>query len=347
MSAARLRLGVVVSAGVLVLAATAVFGVVAWADRRVPDPAAGASTIATGQWAGGDRIVFRSTAPGDGYGHVASVPLAEPTGPRTVSGETCDRVDATVEHLACLRIVRGVVPTYAATMTDSDGATTGSWPLPGIPNRTRFSPTGELVATTSFVTGHSYATVGFSTATVIARRDGTTLGDLEDWTLVRGGEVVSPVDRNYWGVTFADDETFYATVGMTVSGETWLVRGDIRSRTLTALAENVECPSLSPDGSRIAFKRVTGSGAAGPHWTPAVYDIPTGAVRTLPDERNVDDQIEWLDDQTILYGMPRDDAPGDSDVWQLRADGSTGPTILIEHAWSPAVVPAGTSGSAG
>ena len=74
------------------------------------------------------------------------------------------------------------------------------------------------------------------------------------------------------------------------------------------------------------------------HWTPAIMDLATGEVVMLPESRSIDDQIEWLDDTTILYGMPRADDSGDTDVWALGADGSGAPRILIEHAWSPSVV---------
>ncbi len=343
MSGSRTRVAVVAGVSAALLGGTAAFGVSAWADRREStDPAA--SAAAPGTWAGEGRIVFRTTAPGDDYGHVASVDIDAPAADRRVSSEVCDRVDATPGILSCLRIVRGVVPAYSATVSRPDGSVVGAWPLPGIPSRTRISPAGDLVATTAFVSGHSYATVGFSTATVIARQDGSSLGNLEDWRLTRDGTAIAPSDRNFWGVTFADDQTFYATVGMSVSGTTWLVRGDIPSRTLEMIVENVECPSLSPDGTRIAFKRVTGSDPGGPHWTPAVYDIATGRIDLLPEARGIDDQIEWLDGDTILYGMPRDDTRGDGDVWALDVDGTGEPRVLIEHAWSPAVVPDGSGG---
>ena len=239
----------------------------------------------------------------------------------------------------CLRTERGVVPGYDATLYTDDGVEVASWPLAGIPSRTRISPDGALVATTSFVTGHSYATVGFSTETVVHTTDGRDLGNLEDYTLVVDGEVVAPVDRNYWGVTFIDDTTFYATAGLTTTGTTYLVRGDLESRTLTAVASGVECPSLSPDGTRIAFKHLTSGSGPTAHWTPAVMDLASGDVQVLtPEARNVDDQIAWLDDDTILYGLPRDGAVGDTDVWSLAADGSDGPELFIPHAWSPSVV---------
>jgi len=324
---------------VLALGSTGAVGAVAWQQyqQRLAAPS-DVSTTGADAVTAADRIVFRNTASGEGYGHVASVPIDDPTSTRAVSDVACDRVDATADEFSCLRIVRGITPTYTATFYTADAVETAAWPLPGIPSRTRISSDGTLIATTSFVTGHSYATIGFSTETKIHTRDGSDFGNLEDWTLIIDGADSAPVDRNYWGVTFVDDDTFYATAGMTTEGITYLVRGSISERTLTTLAENVECPSLSPDGTRIAFKRATGGSGPTVHWTPAVYDITTGEVSLLPESRNIDDQIEWLDDKTILYGMPREDAVGDYDVWSLETDDSGEPEVFIEHAWSPSVV---------
>lgn len=323
----------------LALGGTGALGAAAWQQHQQRQEAGSEVATTDAESAtGANRIVFRNTASGEGYGHVASVDLAAPTGTRAVSRLVCDRVDATADELSCLRIVRGITPTYTGALYSAAGAAVASWPLPGIPSRTRISGDGELIATTSFVTGHSYATVGFSTQTTMHTRSGGDLGSLEDWSLTIDGTASAPVDRNYWGITFADDDTFYATVGMTMQGVTYLVRGSISARTLTTLAQNVECPSLSPDGTRLAFKRVTSGAGPTAHWTPAIYDLATGEITLLPESRSIDDQIEWLDDDTILYGMPRADAVGDSDVVALAADGSGQPAVFIEHAWSPAVV---------
>jgi hypothetical protein len=335
----RLKWMLVLGVSVVALGAAAVTGVSAWQSYQARQslPSAVLTSEHTA-WDAGDRIVFRNTAMGQGYGLVASVPLSEPGGARSLSSTACDRVAADADRFMCLHIERGVVPDYSATLRANNGSVVAHWPLPGIPSRTRFSPDGTLVATTAFVTGHSYATTGFSTQTEIRTADGRSLGDLEDWALFVDGAPSAPADRNYWGVTFVDEERFYATVGMTTSGLTYLVRGDIASRTLTSVARDVECPSLSPDGLRIAFKRVTSGAGPTVHWMPAIMDLATGDVRLLPEDRNVDDQLAWLDDATVMYGMPRTDAAGDSDVWTLASDGSGRPRLLIEHAWSPSVV---------
>ena len=336
---ARARWTLIAVLSVLALGATGAVGAASWVQYQDRQSAASAvDTSATTDAVGADRIVFRNTASGEGYGHVASVPIEDPGATRTLSPVACDRVSATAEEFSCLRSVRGITPTYTATLYAVDDTELGAWPLSGIPSRTRVSSDGEYVATTSFVTGHSYATIGFSTQTLIHARDGSAVADLEDWRLLIDGQPSAPVDRNYWGITFVDDDTFYATVGMTTQGITYLVRGSISERSMTTLVPNVECPSLSPDGTRLAFKRVTAGAGATVHWTPAIYDIASGEVSILPEQRSIDDQIEWLDENTILYGMPREGAVGDTDVWALAADGSGAPTVFIEHAWSPTVV---------
>lgn len=282
------------------------------------------------------HIAFRNTAAGDGYGHVATVPLENPQGARTVMAAICDRVYAAGGAFSCLSTNPGIVTTFEAAVYDSTGKTVRSWPLPGIPSRTRVSPDGTLVASTAFITGHAYAPTSFSTATVINKVSGGGYGNLEDFALIVDGKNIAPVDRNLWGVTFApDDETFYATAA---SGDhTWLVRGDLKNRTLTSIHETAECPSLSPDGTRIAYKKNISPGPV-PHWNIAVLKLSTGKETVLSESRSVDDQVEWLDNNTLLYGLPRTSAVGDDDVWSIKAAAGAAPKMFIEHAWSPSVI---------
>ena len=58
----------------------------------------------------------------------------------------------------------------------------------------------------------------------------------------------------------------------------------------------------------------------------------------LPATQGVDDQAEWLDDDTLLYGLPRADQPGTTDVWAVDTAADATPALLIPGAWSPAVV---------
>jgi hypothetical protein len=332
---------VVATAAVLLLGGAVVFGTTQYiAFRAAQDAPSSLDTADVDSTGDSPRILFRNTAPGTGYGYVAAVPLGDPAGPRAVSPVACDRVDAVARNQMCLTIDRGVVTTFTATLFDADWQRVQSWPLPGVPSRTRFSEDGRYVAFSAFITGESYATVGFSISTRIAALADVDVAaepiDLEDFSLTVAGQAVTSVDRNFWGVTFApDDNTFYATAAS--NGQTWLVRGDLAARTLVAIRGNAECPFLSPDGTRIAYKTRPADTPAG-DWSIAVLDLRTNVETVLPGSRSVDDQVEWLDDSTLLYGLPRTDSPGDSDIWSVTADGRSEPRLFIEHAWSPAVV---------
>jgi hypothetical protein len=62
-----------------------------------------------------------------------------------------------------------------------------------------------------------------------------------------------------------------------------------------------------------------------------VLDLRTGRETSLSESRSIDDQIEWLDNNHLVYGDGRD-------VWVVSPDGSGRPRILIPNADSPAVV---------
>jgi WD40-like Beta Propeller Repeat len=282
------------------------------------------------------HLVFRNTALGAHYGDLALVPLTAPDGPRAVVTQSCDRVYARAGSTFCLRADRGLVTTYQAVILGADWQPTVQQPLAGLPSRARISPDGSLVASTTFVFGDSYTNPGqFSTRTLISRRDGSLVADLEQYVVHDGDRTISAADKNLWGVTFADDDRFYVTVAS--GGHTWLAAGSITARSLTTVRSDVECPSLSPDGTRIAFKK-HGNLAPG-RWRLAVYDLRTGAETLLAEARSVDDQVDWLDNTHVMYGLPRiTSGAATSDIWSVPADGTGAPRVLVHDAWSPAVV---------
>jgi hypothetical protein len=268
---------------------------------------------------------------------VALAPLEDLHLPRTTTNLACDRVDFAAGVGLCLAIDRGVFTTARALIFDEKLEVRREISLKGIPNRARLSPDGRFGATTTFVSGHSYADGSFSTeTTLIDLAAATSLGTLEEFSVWRDGSRIQAVDFNFWGVTFADDgDRFYATLA--TAGKIYLVVGSIVDRGVTVLHENVECPSLSPDQTRVAFKRRVN--AAGPiHWQPYVLDLETLAETPLPEARSIDDQIEWLDDREILYALPESSPSAVTHVWRLAADGSGEPRMLIKGAASPAVV---------
>jgi hypothetical protein len=107
---------------------------------------------------------------------------------------------------------------------------------------------------------------------------------------------------------------------------------------MVALRTDAECLSLSPDQSRIAYKKRLESKARGV-WRLAVLDLRTGQESLLAETRRVDDQAEWLDNNRLLYGLPGPRAEATtSDVWVVPADGTGETTVVIPEASSPAVV---------
>jgi hypothetical protein len=284
----------------------------------------------------GPHIVLRSSALGAHYGQLAAVHLGDPAGARASLGLTCERTYATKTAGACLFAKRGVVQTYGITTLDAQLRPIGNAELVGLPSRARMSADSSLIASTTFVGGHSYAQASFSTETII-RRDGQSLGNIESWKSTVDGRLLRSVDRNFWGVTFADDDdTFYATAAS--GSTTWLMRGSLKAKSMIALRTDAECPSLSPDQTKIAYKKRLGSKERGV-WRLAALDLRTGQEALLAETRSVDDQVEWLDNDRLLYGLSR---PGSdattSDVWVVPADGSGTPAVFIPEASSPAVV---------
>lgn len=324
---------------VLVLAGAGAYAAVAFQRFQESRSSASAVSVSSGgALPAASFVLFRNTAPGQGYGMAGTVPLTAPSGQRLLAPEACDRVYGTAGSVVCLKTNRGLVTSFEAVLLNREWQPTGRWALPGIPSRTRMSADGSMVSTTVFVSGHSYGVSGFSTETSISRTDGGAgTGNLEDFALLVNGERVTAADRNIWGVTFVpgQPDAFYATASS--QGKIWLVRGSLQDKTLTVTATGIECPSVSPDGTRIAYKKSV-SGTLVGHRNIAVLDIASGTETVLAEQRDIDDQLEWLDASTVVYGVPRDESGQDSDIWSLATDPAAQPSLFIEHAWSPAVV---------
>ena len=323
----RLRAFVLVSVACLLTAGAAIASAVLKAGPgKASDGVRFALTSA--REAGSPVMVYRSLA-GSTRDQVGIVPL-EGGGAARLSALRCERVHFNRGTGLCVARGAGFAAGYRARIFGEDLRVRRELDLTGIPSRARVSSDGRLGSVTMFVTGHAYAVAGsFSTETkLIDLRRGVTIADLEDFTISRGGRVVTADDVNFWGVTFAKDgDRFYAT--MATGGRTYLVRGSIRDRTMRALKENVECPSLSPDGTRIAYKKRVG--ARDVPWRLTVLDLATLRETPLGEPQGIDDQAEWLDDRHVAYGL-------DGEVRVVAADGSGAPRRMRARADSPAVV---------
>ncbi|HYH91225.1 MAG TPA: hypothetical protein VEX67_18475 [Solirubrobacteraceae bacterium] len=307
-------------------AAAAVISAVA---QQTTTPEAGVRSAALAR----PYVVFRSLDPDVGEGHLGeltSTPAAAPGRTRRPSGRLCERVYASATGGICIARTRSLLGAFEAQVLAADGRVRHKVDLAGIPSRARVSADGRYGATTTFVTGHSYAAAGeFSTQTLlIDMRRGETIADLESFTVSRAGRVVDAADVQFWGVTFArDSDRFYATLA--TAGKTYLIAGRVSTRTARVIHDNVECPSLSPDGTRIGYKKLVGK--KGQTWRFHVLDLASGVETPLAETRSVDDQLEWLDDANLLYRA------GDA-IWSVRADGTGAPRRYLAHADSPAVV---------
>ena len=273
----------------------------------------------------GQRVLVRAADPEDPGldGSVAIARLGTRARPRP-TGLACSRVHMAGGRGICLKLA-GTGVAYSVVVFDRAFREIATLGLDGLPSRTRVSPDGRLGTVTSFVTGHSYASSGeFSTATrLLDLRRGRYIADLEDFTVVMDGERIDAPDFNFWGVTFErGGDGFYAT--LSTGSHRYLVHGSVRGRRVEVLRDRVECPSLSPDGKRIAYKRTLGGG----RWRPHVLELETGADRPLAETRSIDDQLEWAGDDFVLYG-------DGEDVYLVAADGGGQPRRILSSAASP------------
>ncbi|RSM43990.1 hypothetical protein DMA12_17380 [Amycolatopsis balhimycina DSM 5908] len=274
-------------------------------------------TLAPGQ------LLFHDTA----TGRIGAVPLADTQAKPQLSGLKCDRFAVAKQTAVCVAVKPGTLPAVTDVLVlDEHLGVRHTETLPGTPSRARVSPDGKRVYWTLFVTGDSYAQTGFSTrAGLYDLESGRLVKTIEELPVFVGGDRYFASDVNYWGITFASDgKRFYVTLGS--KGRTYLVEADYARYRGKTVRENVECPSLSPDGKRVAFKKKAGEGV----WRLSVLDLASLRETTLAETRSVDDQALWQDDHTVLYGL-------ENAVWAVPADGSGAPRKLRGDAVSPAV----------
>src|SRR5262249_28733502 len=155
----------------------------------------------------------------------------------------CDTVYFAGNRGMCLSTEETPLPKYYASIFDERFQPLYKVALTGAPSRVRVSSDGRRAAVTVFEHGHSYAESGFSTRTTLfATSSGTSLGNLEEFSITRDGKPFRRVDFNFWGVTFArDGRRFFATLSS--GGTPFLIEGDVDRRDARVVAPGVECPS--------------------------------------------------------------------------------------------------------
>jgi hypothetical protein len=346
---------------ICVVAITAtVLSVVHGHSKSLPAAVEGGPAVRSTLAQGLDKVpdvLFRSTVLDHHFGTVGLVPLGDTSGARALTSLSCDRVDFAGGRGLCLTSSgTSIISGAKALIFDSQFHVLRTVQLAGLPSRTRVSPDGHWGAYTIFVNGDTYATMGFSTRTgIINMQTGATVLNLEKLHVTRNGKTFQAVDFNFWGVTFANDNRhFYATLG--TGGQTDLIEGDLTTGQATVLRTGVECPSLSPDNRQIAFKkRLPGSVVT---WRLSVLDLSNPQVdHPLAETHSVDDQVEWLDNNTVMYAMPTSASAAQSvsagtpgvpamstgasiatDTYTVPADGSGTPKLFMQGTWSAVVV---------
>lgn len=280
------------------------------------------------------RMLVRTVAPraprrdGDVYSLDAD-------GVTKVGDFACKRVASSPAGTGlCLTIAENGID-YDAIVFDEKYKPVRRFAIDGVPDRARISADGRYGAYTTFESPDSQSyfnnTFEFSTNTrIVDMRTGKELLRLDDLDvpLSKARDQYRDSTPDFWGVTFAGGDRYYAT--MAKGSNRFLIKGRIGESRAQALGADIECPAISPDGTRIAFKlRIGGT----TRWRLSVLDIASGRETRLAEKRSIDDQPEWIGNDLIAYS-------DDYSVFVVPADGSGKPRRLARRATSPTWVDA-------
>lgn len=276
-------------------------------------------------------MAFINRVPGDEYGLIGYI---DPQGDRHITEFDCARLDLNEHGGICLSATAGFGGTGRGYILDPSLNPLSHFGV-NEPSRAAVSPDGSVVAWTGFSLGHDYLNSGeFATTTQLVSVDRNIGVNLEvAFTTYREGEVVEDFDRNYWGVTFIDNDRFYATLGL--NDGTSIVEGRVSNSRIDVVFDNATCPEVSPDGTTIVAKERRGD-----FFQLIAIDVASGLRRDLGETRSVADQVEWADEDTILYALPNADEGTDAqpvlDIYALDITAGSLPRLIVPFADSPA-----------
>ena len=151
------------------------------------------------------------------------------------------------------------------------------------------------------------------------------------------GEPFTAADRNIWGVTFVDDDTFYATAASQSGGQDMAGRGLRRGPDPDLGARGRRVPVALPDGTQVAFKKV-GPADGQPGWPWRCSTSPRASetcCRRDPATSTTRPSGSTTTRSSTACPGPTSRATPTCGRW-TPADAT--PALLIRGAWSPAVV---------
>jgi hypothetical protein len=278
-------------------------------------------------------IMFRTLAPPRAHGRIAMAALAS-SDVRHLTSLRCARVAYAGGRGLCLvEEAEGMVVDHVAEIFDRSFRRVGRLALAGVPTRVRVSPDGRIGAITTYAEEESPAGERLAIESVLIDLNASqVLADLRDFRLdVSDAQtVVGPLD--FASVSFdRDPDRFFAT--LSTPTERWVIVGSLRERRLRLLKADFATEALSPDGNRLVVKQRVGDRG---FWQLGVLDLSTLIAHTVNQNgRSVDDQVEWLDNDHLVYHDANDQGTG---VWVAATDGLSEPHLLIPDAFSPVVV---------
>jgi hypothetical protein len=329
--------GTVVAAGV---AGVVLFAVLAYASVSLltsadaADGSSGLEADAAGLslLAPGTRVLVREVDPDATRRDGQVYELSADGELRRIRTLKCKRVHAVSGGPGvCLRLSGNKID-YEGVVFDERYRPRVSFLVDGVPDRARISPEGRYAGYTTFdeagAEGYFTSTSDFSTDTkIVDLRSGRELLDLADVEVSLAGKPFDGLSSEVWGVTFPGGTRYYATLASDEFQREgyFLIEGDVRSEQARVIGRGVECPSLSPDGKRIAYKRRIGDTN---RWRLHVRDLDGGSDVALAETRSIDDQPEWLSDGLVAYS-------DDESTYVVAADGSGKPLRLAASATSP------------
>ncbi|MGQ0732915.1 MAG: hypothetical protein ACT4QD_04585 [Acidobacteriota bacterium] len=338
----RTRPAIVTACGAAVLLASAA-GTLWYLNRRAPEPIPGgpAALVNATRAIEVPFLMFRTQAPPAVHGRVTMARAEHPRGPRFVTPLSCVRVHTADGRGVCLvETLEGRSVVHRAETFDDSFARLASIRLDGVPIRTRVSPNGRLLTVTVY--GEEATPEGERLATrtqVYEVASGRLVADIGEFDLTdelrRDLTALTKQTafgtRDVAGLGFMpDSDGFIATLA--AADRYLLVSGSVTSRQLSILASDLAGEAVSPDGRRLAAKRLVGGRS---FWQLVVFDLTTRQV-TTPNQgpRSVDDQVEWFDNGVLMYHEASGESTG---VWALPIDGTSGPRLLLDDAYSPSM----------